>query len=225
MTLIIKAKQDTKLKLATGQSSKLKPEQLFDVKAGQEFTVLAHRDVDENHLYCTFAGQYGSQNKNSWYIYQPHWEGFTNGILTSTFKPTGEIDEYGGAEFLLELEMDGDSVAIKCGSGQPGHQPVPVEQDYPGSMNPIPQGLYKIEKPVTESLAECDPAIGTTWLALTPLEETNGRGGFIIHLDFNYTYSPGTAGCPFPHRTRDIYTITEMVERSTEATMSVEYGF
>jgi hypothetical protein len=225
MTLTIKATRDTKLKIATGQSSKLKPEQLFDVKAGQELTVLAHREVDENHVYCTFAGQYGTQNRNSWYIYQPHWEGFTNGILNASLKPNGELDEYGGAVFILDLEMDGDRVTIKCGSGQPGHQPVPVEQDYPGSMNPIPQGLYKIEKPVTESLAQCDPAIGPTWMALTPLDDTNGRDGFIIHLDFNYTYSPGTAGCPFPHRTRDIYTIAEMVERSTEAILTVDHGF
>jgi hypothetical protein len=225
MTLIITANQNTKLKIATGQSKDLKPEQIVAIPAGQEMTVLAKRVVDEHHVFCTFATGYGPQNRNSWYLYQPHWSGFTNGILRAIFKPTGELDEYGGAVFILAMEMDGDRVAFKCGSGQPGHQPVPVEQDYPGSMNPLPQGVYVIEKPVYESLAQCDPAIGPVWLALTPQEETSGRGGFIIHPDFNWSYSPGTAGCPFPHRNRDIYTIAEMVDRSTEATLTVDHGF
>jgi hypothetical protein len=225
MTLAITAKQETKLKLATGQSKDLKPEQVLVMPAGQQMTVLAHRAVDDHHLYCTFAAGYGTQNRNSWYIYQPHWDGFTTGKLYATFKPLGMEDEYGGALFNLHMEMDGDRLDIECGSGQPGHHPIPVEQDYPGSMNPIPQGVYVIEKPVVEDLASCDPAIGPVWMALTPQSETNGRGGFLIHPDFNWQYSPGTAGCPFPLRTRDIYTIADWVKRSSEAVLGVEYGF
>jgi hypothetical protein len=225
MTLVLTAKQETKLKLATGQSKNLKPEQMITVPAGQQMTVLARRGVDDQHLFCTFATGYGSENRNSWYIYQPHWTGFTNGILRATLRPIGVEDEFGGPTFELTLEMDGDIVRIACGSGQPGHKSVPVSRDWAGSMNPICQGLYVIEKPTYESLADCDPGIGPIWMALTPQEETNGRGGFLIHLDFNWQSSPGTAGCIFPLRNRDIYTIAEMVERSTQATLSVEHGF
>jgi hypothetical protein len=225
MTLVITANQDTKLKLATGQSADLKPEQIFQYLMGQQATVLAHNAVDDHHTYCTFATGFGSEFRNSWYIYQPHWDGFGNGKLTGTFVPANRRDQYGGEIFNLTLFLDGDKVEIECGSGQPGHKPVPVSRDYPGSMNPLCQGLYVIEKPVYETLADCDPAIGTVWMALTPQEETNGRGGFLIHQDFNWQRSPGTAGCPFPLRNRDIYTIADMVQRSSEATLSVEYGF
>jgi hypothetical protein len=225
MTLIITANQETKLKLATGQSKDLKPEQILPITIGTQMLVLARRAVDDHHMFCTFAQSYGPEPRNSWYLYQPHWDGFTNGILKATFRPINVMDEFGGETFELTLEMDGDIVRIDCGSGQPGHEPVPVSQDYPGSMNPLCQGLYIIEKPVFESLSDCDPAIGPVWLALTPQEETNGRGGFLCHQDFNFERSPGTAGCIFPQRNRDIYTIADMVSRSTQATLSVEYGF
>jgi hypothetical protein len=225
MTLVIKANQETKLKLATGQSKDLRPEQILVMPPGQEMTVLAHRAVDGHHLFCTFAGGYGAEKRNSWYIYQPHWDGFATGKLFATFAPLGMQDEYGGELFNLHLEMDGDRLDIECGSGQPGHVPIPVGQDWAGSMNPICQGLYLIENPIIEDVASCDPAIGPVWMALTPKSETNGRGGFLIHMDYNWQRSPGTAGCIFPLRNRNIYTIADWVKRSSEAVLSVEYGF
>ena len=225
MTTQITARQSTVLKLATGQSSALQAEQILAVKAGETFEVLAYRAADANHTYCSFGRGYGAQNRNSWYIYQPHFDGFKTGVLKATLRPSGGRDQYGGCMFALLVTMDSETVLIKCGSGQPGHDPVPVSQDYPGSMNPLCQGLYVIEKPVREDVSSCDPAIGPVWMALTPQEETNGRGGFLIHQDFNWERSPGTAGCIFPQRNRDIYTLADMVDRSTEATLSVEYGF
>lgn len=225
MTLLLTANQDTKFKLATGQSKDLKPEQIFLVKKGTGITVLAHRQVDNHHTYVTLGQGYGPEHRNSWYLYEPHWNGFKTGKLTASFTPDNRLDVYGGHVFNLHMQMDGDRIDFECGSGQPGHAPVPVSRDYPGSMNPIPQGLYIIEKPVVEDVNSCDPAIGPVWLALTPCEETNGRGGFLIHADFNWQRSPGTAGCPFPHRNRDIYTIADWVKRSSEATLSVDYGF
>lgn len=221
--MVIVANQDTKLKQATGQSKDLKPEQIYPIPKGTQLTVLAHRAVDDHHTYVTLGATYNGLNSH--YIYQPHFDGFVTGKLHATFKSVGMLDEYGGELFNLHLEMDGDRIDIECGSGQPGHQPVPVEQDYPGSMNPLCQGLYIIEKPTVEDVSNCDPAIGPVWLALTPQEETNGRGGFLIHQDYNWQRSPGTAGCIFPLRNRDIYTIADWVKRSSEATLSVEYGF
>lgn len=225
MPFSITATQDTKLKLATGQSSELRDDQILAVAKGDRLAVLAHRIVNAHHTYCTFAQGYGPKALNSWYIYQPHWDGFPSGILTATFRPLGMQDEYGCELFNLELEMDGDLINIECGSGQPGHRPVPVEQDYPGSMNPLPQGRYQIGKPVYEALSNCDPAIGPVWLQLTPLASTNGRSGFLIHPDYNWVFAPGTAGCPFPIRNRDMYTIADWVRRSQSATLNVEYGF
>jgi hypothetical protein len=118
------------------------------------------------------------------------------------FTLTDKRDRYGAIIFLLSW----DSGAVECVSGLPEYDPVPPAEDYPGSCRPIPQGLYRIGAPVHEDEATIDDAIGPDWIPLTPLSEIGGRDGLLIHRDWNYLWSPGTAGCiaPLNHANMDL---------------------
>lgn len=139
----------------------------------------------------------------------------------ATFTLTLRTDEYEAMIFRLKW---GD-LAIDCISGLPGLLPVPPKEDYPGSCRPIPQGLYTIGLPVHESESEMDDAIGPDWIPLTPLTPIGGRDGFLIHRDWNYVRSPGTAGCPAPCVHEHMNQILEAVLSGAIDTLEVDYGF
>jgi hypothetical protein len=139
----------------------------------------------------------------------------------ATFTPTFRRDEYGGLIFRLRW---GDA-SIDCVSGLPNYEPVPPAEDSPGSRRPIPQGTYAIGSPVHESEAELDDAIGPDWIPLDPQTEIGGRAGLLIHRDWNYLRSPGTAGCIAPCSHKHMNQIIEAVLSGAIDTLEIDYGF
>jgi hypothetical protein len=139
----------------------------------------------------------------------------------ATLTLTLRTDEYGAMIFRLRW---GD-VAIDCISGLPYYLPVPPGEDSPGSCRAIPQGLYAIGLPVHESESELDEAIGPDWVPLEPLTPIGGRAGLLIHRDWNYIRSPGTAGCIAPCAHADMDPILEAVRNGRIDTLEVDYGF
>jgi hypothetical protein len=142
-------------------------------------------------------------------------------IKTATLKPTDRTDEFGAVIYRLAWEKK----SIDCITGLPSYGPVPPSEDYPGSCRPIPQGNYLVGAPVKESLEDCDAAIGPDWIPLEPQTETGGRGGFLIHRDWNYRSSPGTAGCIAPIRHQDMDVIVAAVAGEEFAELVVDHGF
>ena len=70
---------------------------------------------------------------------------------------------------------------------------------YPGSLQPIPQGLYTVGSlewagSRGDYSAAFSSAIGPFWVAITATFGDD-RGAFGFHMDHNYTSSPGSAGC------------------------------
>lgn len=218
------AKQDTALKKSTEQTKNLKEADFIEFSAGQKLNILAKRPVDLGHEFVTL--DQSINGRNSWFLFPGHWE--EEGAATElkmTFRYINTVDSYGGPMFRLDMHMGQDKLTLQMGSGVCGSYPIPVSRDYPGSGNPIPQGTYSLGKTVRESLSDMDPRIGPIWIPLTPLTDTNGRDGFLIHMDYNYERSPGTLGCPFPQRNRDMYTIADWNDRAKSGTLFVEYGF
>lgn len=141
--------------------------------------------------------------------------------MLARFTMTARHDNYDGRIYILSW---GDT-RIDCISGTPGSEPIHPERDWPGSLRPIPEGVYKIEKPVKEPVATSDPAIGPDWIALTPLTNISGRNAFLIHRDWNYAVSPGTAGCPAPVRHIDMLPIVEATNKGEIEYLAVDYGY
>lgn len=137
------------------------------------------------------------------------------------FTSTDRLDEFGATIFQLQW----DDTTIEMVSGLPGYDPCHPHRDYPGSCRPIPEGRYTLGNPVTEPVADCHPAIGPDWIPLHPKSDVSGRDGFLIHRDWNYTVSPGTAGCPAPLRHSDMDVILAAVDRGEFDTIVVDYGY
>ena len=220
------ATADTALKASTAQSASLDPHQKISFPKGSKINVLARKPVDNGHDLITLDTNVNG--KNTWFMFPPHWEDPVKGSkkdLLIVMTPERRLDPYGGELFRFSMEMGTETLSIPMGSGVCGSTMVRVENDYPGSGNPIPQGKYRLERTTRESEWQMDPAIGPVWIALTPLGFTNGRAGFLIHMDYNFARSPGTLGCPFPQRNRDMYTIADWNDRAENAILDVRYGF
>ena len=137
------------------------------------------------------------------------------------FKPTTRLDEYGAMIF----ELSWGNQSIDCISGLPGYDHCHPYDDYAGSCRPIPEGVYKVGEPVWEHPEDAHPAIGCDWIPLAPLTDIGGRDGFLIHRDWNYTTSPGTAGCPAPTLHKNMLPIVEAVQRGDFDRLIVDYGY
>jgi hypothetical protein len=140
---------------------------------------------------------------------------------SATFTSTDRVDEFGATIFQLQW----DETTVEMVSGLPGYEPCHPHRDYAGSCRPIPEGRYTLGDPVTEPVEDCDPAIGPDWIPLHPETQISGRDGFLIHRDWNYTVSPGTAGCPAPLRHADMDLIVAAVERGEFTEIVVDYGY
>ncbi len=140
-------------------------------------------------------------------------------MRTALFTASGETDEYGAMTFYLELEDQ----KVECISGLPGYPPCHPHEDQPGSCRPIPEGEYLVGLHVVEPLETCDPAIGPDWIELEPQTDIGGRSNILIHRDWNWVYSPGTAGCIAPVRHADMDPIIKGLPTGTR--LIVDYGF
>jgi hypothetical protein len=137
------------------------------------------------------------------------------------FTSTDAFDEFGATIFQLTW----DETTVQMISGLPGYEPIHPHHDYAGSFRPIPEGVYTLGEPVTEPLEDCDSAIGPDWIPLHPESDIGGRDGFLIHRDWNYTISPGTAGCPAPLHHADMDVILKAVDHGDFDTIVVDYGY
>jgi hypothetical protein len=137
------------------------------------------------------------------------------------FTSTDRLDDFGATIFQRKWQ----DTTIEMISGLPGYEPIHPQHDYAGSFRPIPEGIYTLGEPVTEPVEDCDTAIGPDWIPLHPESDVSGRDGFLIHRDWNYTVSPGTAGCPSPLHHADMDVILKAVDRGEFDTIVVDYGY
>ena len=85
-------------------------------------------------------------------------------------------------------------------SGSPSYQIFKTAaQGQPGSLEPIPEGGYGVGK--VEWAGKRDvwsashgPGLGPFWVGIRP-QQSMARGDFGFHMDANYIYAPGSAGC------------------------------
>lgn len=70
------------------------------------------------------------------------------------------------------------------------------ENDYSGSMNPIPEGVYQIGE-MEYAPDTWGEGLGQRYapLDIIPQYRANNRSAIGLHLDANRSYSPGSAGC------------------------------
>lgn len=116
----------------------------------------------------------------------------------ATLKRTGKR-RANGLE-ILALEFSGER--FECVSGQPNAQYFRKPGDprsVPASMEPIPEGRYRIGDIEWAGgrdnyAASWGPGLGPVWVAL-PATFADDRSAFGIHLDSNAVTSPGSAGC------------------------------
>jgi hypothetical protein len=140
-------------------------------------------------------------------------------MIEALFSPSGETDEYGAMIFYLEIEDQ----KIECISGLPGYSPCPPWEDSPGSCRPIPEGEYLVGNHFTDPIEGCNPAIGPDWIELEPQTNIGRRNNLLIHRDWNWIDSPGTAGCIAPLRHADMDHIIKGLPKGS--VLIVDYGF
>jgi predicted chitinase len=83
---IMKAKVATKLKIRPVESAKLtKPNETIDVPIGKTYGFDKFENADDGHLKVTLA-----DNSGVYYVFPPHWEGFTPAIAKIVSKQQAE---------------------------------------------------------------------------------------------------------------------------------------
>lgn len=191
--LIYQAQQKTYLKKTLAQSSELAASQIHEIQKGQEINILASGSPEKGHVYVTLDRGYGEQGFNSWYIYEFHWANLAYSepkhspkprSKTAYFTATQEVDQYGGEIFELKV----GSKVYRCVSGQPYKKPCHPYDDYPGSMRPIPEGVYTVgpaEQDNRAAYRSRQDGIGPRWIVLTPQTPIGGRSGLLMHPDWN----------------------------------------
>jgi hypothetical protein len=142
-------------------------------------------------------------------------------MTIALFTSTDRLDQFGATIFRLVWA----EATVEMVSGLPGYEPVDPRYDYAGSCRPIPEGIYSVGDPVHETVADCDAAIGPDWIPLHPETDISGRDGFLIHRDWNYVSSPGTAGCPAPLKHSEMDVIVAAVAAGEFDRIKVDYGY
>jgi hypothetical protein len=220
------AKTATWLKRIDAQAADIAdPQDKCQIKSGEKLTAIAFRKISSNCAYVTFDRGYGKGGYNTWYIFLPHFEyqaeepQNTQGLFKLI---PGRKDIYGAQLYLLTA----GGLEIECISGAIGSMPCHPQDDYPGSYRPIPEGLYEVGAPMHDDrYAKPGDPIGPDWITLSPLTNIGGRSGILIHKDYNWQTSPGTAGCISPIRHRDMDVIIDLVKRNQLETLRVSYGY
>ncbi len=113
--------------------------------------------------------------------------------------------DYTGCNILrLEYVKDGEVVdRLSCCSGAPGRQIFRTgEESWAGSMEPLPEGQWSVNDIEWASGIDnfegniFQSGIGPVTVPVSYVGPgTTGRSAIEIHIDWNYRYSPGTAGC------------------------------
>lgn len=219
-------KAATWLKRVNAQAADIAdPQDKHALKAGETLTAIAFNKISENCAYVTFDQGYGKAGYNTWYLFLPHFEYEVEKPQNSEGRfvlVSGRKDIYGAQVYLLKA----GGLDIECISGAIGSMPCHPYEDYPGSYRPIPEGLYDVGKPQHDiRYAIPGDPIGPDWIDLYPKTNIGGRSGILIHKDYNWQTSPGTAGCISPTRNRDMDVIIELVKSHQLETLRVSYGY
>lgn len=146
--------------------------------------------------------------------------------IAIVFKPTSKRDQFGLIEFEATLTNNGKPVdRVILGSGARGAQElIDPRRDYPGSLRPIPEGVYRIGK-VEHNPSGWGPGLGNYWVDLIPVKPANRRSAFGIHLDSNRVGSPGSAGCPVAATPDRLDRILKWIEATNRPGLFyVDYG-
>jgi len=144
---------------------------------------------------------------------------------------------YAGLEKLsLEfVDPDGKVLdSLEVVSGQPEHQHFRVPEDpasVPGCLEPIPQGHYNIEDidwaggkdNYTAEHPHPNNGIGPVFVPLTPTQ-TDDRGEFGFHMDWNRSNSPGSAGCLCTGSIEDLKKLVGLLRRYDPRDLYVDWG-
>lgn len=123
--------------------------------------------------------------------------------------------------------------SVPCNSGQPYDRQVfeLASSSQPGSCHPIPEGQYEVSGPFWAGVADTyttifSNALGPVVCDINPVLPTKtARGEFRIHLDANYSYSPGTAGCIGIVNLQDLKKVIRWVKKYPFMKLYVNYGF
>jgi hypothetical protein len=189
VTYELRITKNTIAKQSTLQSTDPAVTEKVDVKEGECFPVAAWAPAADGHLKITLGkDKEGKQltlsapersAKNTWFFFGGHCslmqgEKVVTAIAPSTPVPGGAYtlhltrhkngrDQFGCSLFDLSLMRSGRIVDVMAVvSGAPGRSPVPPSTDFPGSMNPIPEGVYRVGR-VDETLGSFGPALGRFW--------------------------------------------------------------
>lgn len=142
---------------------------------------------------------------------------------------TGTYDQYGFKIFLLQF-VNGSKVVdqLKVISGSPAAQrrelPSP-EADFPGSGNPIPEGIYKIGPVISMSAPE--KGVGYTKIPVDALSDfrVNKRSEILIHDDWNRGQARGSMGCDVTYSKADMERIVSWCnQKSRPEILVVNYN-
>ncbi len=144
---------------------------------------------------------------------------------------------YEGLEKLsLEfVDPDGQVLdSLEVISGTPGNQHFRVPEDlasFPGCLEPIPQGHYKIEDidwaggkdNYTAEHPADNNGIGPVFVPLTPTQ-TDDRSDFGFHMDWNRSISAGSAGCVCTGNIQDLKKLVGLLRRYDPRDLYVDWG-
>lgn len=138
---------------------------------------------------------------------------------------TGTHDQYGFKIFLLRF-VNGNEVVdqIKTISGIPAAQKrglLKPEDDFPGSGNPIPEGIYKVGSVISMSAPE--RGVGHTKIPVDVLPDfrVNKRSEILFHDDFNRAQARGSMGCIVTYSDIDMKRIVSWCNQKSRPDMLV----
>lgn len=156
--------------------------------------------------------------------------GYTVGRSHMTLTPLGTRDSKGFKQLALRLyNSEGKAVdSLIVISGSPSAQRrhfIHPSQDYAGSGNPIPEGVYKVGKVIKMTAPE--KGVGYTKIPFDIVQEfdLNNRSEFLAHDDQNRQVALGSLGCVVTYNLAGMKKIVNWCEQQSRPEyLIVNYG-
>jgi lysozyme len=210
------------------------------------FTDQAVRDFQED--YFGIAQADGRVGKKTWgklwgeaEVSKPTQPG-TGTVITGDGAPgkhyllltrTDQKDQFGCTKLVLSYFKNGAFVhSIDVCSGQPRKQIFRKGEDSrAGSMEPLPEGKWSIKD--IEWADGKDNYVGAVWnnglgpakIRMDFLDPGNtGRSAIEIHIDWNRSGAPGTAGCIGVQNVNDFRTLVGWLRETNPRSLFVDWG-
>lgn len=142
---------------------------------------------------------------------------------------SGKYDTSGYRIFVLQFVNNTKVIdQLHVISGCPSAQKRPLlhpKDDYSGSGNSCPEGIYKIGQIIR--MKQPEPGVGYVKIPIDVLPEfrVNNRSELLFHDDFNRTYSTGSMGCIVTYNSKDMERIISWCsQKARPITLVVDYG-